>query len=102
MFVEEERISSLKDMSDEQAVDEQNIENRLDNNTVKAPEVGMHFDSLDSLFEYYKLFGKQEGFRVKKKTSRLSIDGKLKFVSLSCSRAGKSQSNKQNFLISNA
>ncbi|KAH7546270.1 hypothetical protein FEM48_Zijuj01G0182400 [Ziziphus jujuba var. spinosa] len=102
MFVEEESMSSPKDIGDGQAVDKQIIENRLDNNAVKAPEVGMHFDSLDSLFEYYKLFGKQEGFRVKKKTSRLSIDGKLKFVSLSCSRAGKSQSNKQNFLISNA
>lgn len=102
MFVEEESTSSPKDVDDEQAVEEQNIKNRLDDNIVKAPEVGMHFDSLESLFEYYKLYGKQEGFRVKKKTSRLSIDGKLKFVSLSCSRAGKSQSSKQSFLVSNA
>lgn len=61
----------------------------------------MYFDSLDVLFECYKEYGKQEGFGVMKKTSKSSIDETMKFVTLACSRSGKSRSQKQNYLAPN-
>ncbi|XP_062081127.1 protein FAR-RED IMPAIRED RESPONSE 1-like [Humulus lupulus] len=43
----------------------------------------------------------EKGFGVKKKTSRNSPNGNMKFVCFSCSRARKSQPTKQNHLIPN-
>uniref|UniRef100_A0A803NR52 Protein FAR1-RELATED SEQUENCE n=1 Tax=Cannabis sativa TaxID=3483 RepID=A0A803NR52_CANSA len=78
-------------------------ENNEGNNSsvIKAPESGMHFSSFNDLYEYYREYGKQEGFGIKKKTIRASEDRKIRFLTLSCSRAGKSESHKQNFLNPN-
>ena len=66
-----------------------------------ALEVGMCFDSLDALFSHCKQYGKQEGFGVKKTASRNAPCGKLKHITLSCSRAGKSDITKKNYLNPN-
>ena len=60
---------------------------------MQALEVGMHFDSLDILFEYYKEYGKQEGFGIVKRASWSF--GNLRFVTLSCSQAGIRNSEKK-------
>ncbi|XP_024028868.1 protein FAR-RED IMPAIRED RESPONSE 1-like [Morus notabilis] len=99
----QEVVISFKDISGKVALNENETENGSDchDEVIKAPETGMVFDSLDSLYEYYRQYGRQEGFGVKKKTSRPSPCGKLKFMSLSCNRAGKSMSHKQNYLTPN-
>ncbi|XP_062099958.1 protein FAR1-RELATED SEQUENCE 3-like [Humulus lupulus] len=68
---------------------------------LNAPESGMYFISFNDLYEYYREYGKQEGFGIKKKATRASEDRKIKFLTLSCSRAGKSASQKQHCLNSN-
>lgn len=98
----QEVVISFKDISGKVALSEHEMENGVEcYEVIKAPETGMVFDSLDSLYEYYRQYGRQEGFGVKKKTSRPSPCGKLKFMSLSCTRAGKSVSHKQNYLTPN-
>ncbi|XP_060958556.1 protein FAR-RED IMPAIRED RESPONSE 1 [Cannabis sativa] len=72
-----------------------------DSGVIKAPESGIHFSSFNDLYEYYREYGKQEGFGIKKKTTCASEDRKIRFLTLSCSRAGKSESHKQNFLNPN-
>ncbi|KAI5348707.1 hypothetical protein L3X38_001594 [Prunus dulcis] len=65
---------------------------------VKDPEVGAIFDSLEELAEYYKNYGKEKGFEVSKRTSRKGDDGELKYLTLACSRSGKSKCNSRNSL----
>ncbi|KAK6913725.1 FAR1 DNA binding domain [Dillenia turbinata] len=64
---------------------------------VEAPKSGMTFDSLDDLIEYYRSFGKLEGFGIRRTASN-SFDGKSKFVTIACNRAGKSESKRWNHL----
>ena len=47
-------------------------------------EVGMIFNSLEELFEYYKMYGNETGFQIIKRTSNKKDDEELKFVSYSC------------------
>ncbi|KAL2544996.1 Protein FAR1-RELATED SEQUENCE [Forsythia ovata] len=90
----------MLDTSDEEYVDEKEVHNNLVyKDIIQAPEVGMHFVSLDNLFEYYKQYAKQEEFGIIKKSAR--SDGNLRFVCLSCSRARNSTSQKQNHLNPN-
>lgn len=97
-----EVVSSFDDVSGKEALNEHEMEKKFGvYEIVKAPEAGMSFNSSDALYEYYRQYGRQEGFGVKKKTSRSSLDGKTKFVCFSCSRAGKSISHKQNYLTPN-
>ncbi|CAL9748872.1 unnamed protein product [Musa acuminata subsp. burmannicoides] len=65
---------------------------------VKAPEPGMTFPSLDALVEYYKKYGKQEGFRVSRKSRTISSSGKIEHVTIACSREGKPYIYKRNIL----
>ena len=100
--MENEIVLPISSVSAKEALKEHEMENGFPcYEILKAPETGMTFESLDALYEYYREYGRQEGFGVKKKTSRPSPCGKLKFFSLSCSRAGKSISNKQNYLTPN-
>ncbi|KAE9446086.1 hypothetical protein C3L33_22089, partial [Rhododendron williamsianum] len=58
---------------------------------VEEPKVGMTFDSLDKAYVYYCQFANEKGFAVCKRTSRKGKDGKLSYVTLSCSRGGKAK-----------
>ncbi|KAK2654384.1 hypothetical protein Ddye_014240 [Dipteronia dyeriana] len=59
-------------------------------------EVGMVFNLVEELFEYYKMYGNEIGFQIIKRSSTKNDDGELKFVSYSCARCGISKSNSMN------
>ncbi|KAK2651534.1 hypothetical protein Ddye_011390 [Dipteronia dyeriana] len=59
-------------------------------------EVGMVFNSVEELFEYYKMYGNEIGFQIIKISSTKNDDRELKFVSYSCARYGISKSNSVN------
>ncbi|XP_065022016.1 protein FAR1-RELATED SEQUENCE 6-like isoform X4 [Musa acuminata AAA Group] len=98
---------------------EQGIQNRLDDDTIvplkkneqetllednaviNPPVRGMTFYSLDALVEYYNNYAKQEGFGIMRRAISFSADGKSKFVTIACSRVGKSYSSKRNILNPN-
>ncbi|KAG6467917.1 hypothetical protein ZIOFF_072482 [Zingiber officinale] len=96
----EQNVSTVES-SDEELINDQdteNLEQIVGFETVKAPEPGMTFNSLDALVEYYKRYGKQEGFRVSRKSRTISSSGKIEHVTIACSREGKPYVYKRNIL----
>ncbi|CAK9159268.1 unnamed protein product [Ilex paraguariensis] len=63
---------------------------------VDEPKVGMMFESYKQLLEYYTGYGKRLGFPVKIRSSTKRDDGELKYVTIVCSRSGKSKSTSKN------
>ncbi|CAK9163665.1 unnamed protein product [Ilex paraguariensis] len=59
---------------------------------VDEPKVGMIFESYKRLLEYYTGYGKWLGFPVKIRSSIKGEDDELKYVTIVCSRSGKSKS----------
>ncbi|XP_058183566.1 protein FAR1-RELATED SEQUENCE 4-like [Rhododendron vialii] len=51
----------------------------------------MTFDTSEEAYSYYSRYAKEKGFAVAKTTSRKGKDGKLKDVTIACSRAGKAR-----------
>ncbi|KAH7528812.1 hypothetical protein FEM48_Zijuj05G0112100 [Ziziphus jujuba var. spinosa] len=54
------------------------------------PRIAMDFDSLDKLVEYYKFYGKEKGFEIRKRTSSKGDDREVKYITLACPRNNKS------------
>ncbi|XP_057959186.1 protein FAR1-RELATED SEQUENCE 6-like [Malania oleifera] len=91
-----------EDLGEEEIGDEQGTQNLLSaNEKVAPPKVGMLLNSLNDLYQYYKQYGKQEGFGVTKLSKSYSADGKYMWITISCSRAGKMKSVKLNPLKPN-
>ncbi|CAK9140216.1 unnamed protein product [Ilex paraguariensis] len=63
---------------------------------VDEPKVGMMFESYKQLLEYYTDYDKQLRFPVKIRSSTKGDDGELKYVTIVCSRSGKSKSTSKN------
>ncbi|KAI5339859.1 hypothetical protein L3X38_019132 [Prunus dulcis] len=73
--------------NDDEAVSEEpELENR---ENVEEPLVGMTFNNIDDIVVYYREYGKQLGFPVRKRTSQKGDEGELKYVTISCGREGK-------------
>lgn len=100
----EENSNELNEMEDAANLEEySSAVNEMEDPTnikdkVKDPEVGAIFDSLEELAEYYKNYGKEKGFEVSKRTSSKGDGGELKYLTLACSRSGKSKCNSRNSL----
>ena len=73
-------IESLQEVHEVEELDE--VENNLEEdigkchnikterNVIDKLKIGMLFDSIDEMFTYYKAYGKQEGFPVKRRTCK--------------------------------
>ncbi|KAL6183057.1 hypothetical protein ACLB2K_044468 [Fragaria x ananassa] len=59
---------------------------------IEEPKIGLVYDSIDELEKYYRSYGKRMGFEVCKRTSSKGDDGKLKYITFTCSRFGKPNS----------
>ncbi|KAK0580192.1 hypothetical protein LWI29_037745 [Acer saccharum] len=79
-----------------EVINEKEVDNMSNGEQKVKLEVGMIFNSLEELFEYYKMYGNETGFQIIKRTSNKNDDGELKFVSFSCARNGVSKSNPVN------
>nr|XP_048331604.1 protein FAR-RED IMPAIRED RESPONSE 1-like [Ziziphus jujuba var. spinosa] len=55
------------------------------------PRIGMVFNSPDELVEFYKFYEKEKSFKISKRTSSKGDDGEVKYITLACSRNGKSK-----------
>ena len=62
------------------------------------PTLGMLCDSYKEMFEFYKAYGKQEGFPVKKLTSKKENDETVKYATFTCGRSSKADSRYTNML----
>ncbi|XP_037410250.1 protein FAR1-RELATED SEQUENCE 6-like [Triticum dicoccoides] len=68
---------------------------------VAEPELGMAFDTENEVREYYIKYAKAKGFGVTRRSSHSDDNGQLKYLTLSCSRYGKTQSKSRNMLKPN-
>ncbi|SPT20321.1 unnamed protein product [Triticum aestivum] len=68
---------------------------------VAEPELGMTFDNENEVREYYIKYAKAKGFGVTRRSSHSDDNGQLRYLTLSCSRYGKTQSNSRNMLKPN-
>ncbi|KAF9613005.1 hypothetical protein IFM89_004859 [Coptis chinensis] len=60
--------------------------------TLNKPEVGMTFDTVDDILEYYQKYGNEKGFPVKIRSSRKDDNGVTRYITLTCCREGKARS----------
>ena len=58
----------------------------------------MLFDSHEEMWQFYKAYGKQEGFPVKKLPNKKRSDGIVRYTMFACSRSGKSESKSTDML----
>ncbi|KAE8788470.1 transposon unclassified [Hordeum vulgare] len=65
------------------------------------PELGISFHTENEVREYYNRYAKAKGFGVTRRSSHRDDDGQLKYLTLCCSRYGKTQSNPGNVLKPN-
>ena len=63
---------------------------------VQEPKVGLIFNSAEDLVENYRMYAKEMGFEVCKRTSRKGDDGEMKYQTFVCSHFGKEQCNSKN------
>ncbi|KAF5201239.1 hypothetical protein FRX31_009184 [Thalictrum thalictroides] len=63
---------------------------------IRKLEAGMTFDTIDELFEYYVNYGNENGFPVKRMSSKKGEYGEVRYVSFACSRSGKTESTSRN------
>ena len=68
---------------------------------LEDPELGMTFDSADDVQDYYNRYAKAKGFGVTRRSSNTDDNGEMKYLTLCCSRYGKTQSNSRNMLKPN-
>ncbi|KAI3845295.1 hypothetical protein MKW98_009361 [Papaver atlanticum] len=62
------------------------------------PKVGTMFNSVDEIYDFFRNYGYHMGFPVKKRTTKKSIDGILRYVTFTCGRAGKGESSSNNLV----
>ncbi|CAL9007765.1 unnamed protein product [Prunus brigantina] len=92
---QEDNGVQMEKNDDEAASEEPELENR---ENVQEPRVGMTFNNIDEIVVYYREYGKQLGFPVRKRTSQKGDEGELKYVTISCGREGKYKSKSSNVL----
>ncbi|KAF5190418.1 hypothetical protein FRX31_019996 [Thalictrum thalictroides] len=78
-----------------------NIDNDEENEIVVEEKIsdlveGKMFDSSEELFNYYVRYGNEQGFPVKRRSSKKGDDGEVRWVMFACARSGKSKSNSRN------
>ncbi|XP_057489874.1 protein FAR-RED IMPAIRED RESPONSE 1-like [Actinidia eriantha] len=56
---------------------------------VEEPKKGMTFNTSEDAYLFYCRYAKEKGFSVCRRTSKKGSDEKLKYLTLSCNRAGK-------------
>lgn len=58
---------------------------------VEEPKVGMLFNSIDEVNDFYLRYGKKMGFAVCRRSCRKGDDGEVRYVTVTCQREGKSR-----------
>ncbi|PIA39893.1 hypothetical protein AQUCO_02600385v1 [Aquilegia coerulea] len=80
--------TKLEDMI---SIDE-DIEKNILEEKPRELELGMIFDSVGEVFDYYVKYGNEKGFPVKRRSSKKGDDGEVRWVIFACSRSGKTES----------
>ncbi|OWM87290.1 protein FAR1-RELATED SEQUENCE 6-like [Punica granatum] len=63
-----------------------------------VPKVGMVFNTEEEICDYFKRYAYQQGFGVRKVSTKSDTDRQARYYSLACSRGGKNLSTAKNYL----
>ncbi|XP_038708509.1 protein FAR1-RELATED SEQUENCE 5-like [Tripterygium wilfordii] len=74
----------------------------VDSVDVLTPMIGMLFDSVDDLFNFYKDFGQHNGFSVKRRSISKDSSGMYKYLVFTCGRSDKFYSHSKNSICHRA
>ncbi|XP_042980174.1 protein FAR1-RELATED SEQUENCE 5-like [Carya illinoinensis] len=74
------------------------IEEPKEDDGVEEPIVGMTFSSEEEVWSYYMRYAKQKGFGVRRRNSRQSEDGQVRWFTLVCARQGIAKSHVSNII----
>lgn len=105
-----QKSSDMSISSDDDGIEQQkksNVELEEDNGEAQEdllledPKMGMTFDTEKDVREYYNNYAKAKGFGVTRRSSNRDDSGELKYLTLCCSRHGKTESNSRNILKPN-
>jgi hypothetical protein len=105
-----QKSSDMSISSDDDVIEQQkksNMELEEDHDEAQAdvlledPELGMIFETENDVQGYYKNYAKAKGFGVTKRSSNRDDNGELKYLTLCCSRHGKTESKSRNMLKPN-
>lgn len=64
------------------------------------PKVGMMFDTEEEVCDYFRRYAYQQGFGVRKVSTKSDTDRQARYYSLGCSRGGKNLSTAKNYFTS--
>ncbi|CAH9117628.1 unnamed protein product, partial [Cuscuta europaea] len=64
-------------MDDVPKLDGEIQQNKSDDGSIKAPDVGMEFDSNEAVYNFYKTYGKRLGFSVRTRSATKHKNGNL-------------------------
>ncbi|CAH9109812.1 unnamed protein product [Cuscuta europaea] len=91
--------SAAAAMDDVPELDGEIQQNESGVGSIKAPEVGMEFDSKEAVYDFYKTYGKRLGFPVRTRSTTKHKNGvDIVGVLLECSHAGSRSSRSKNQL----
>ncbi|KAF5195342.1 Far1-related sequence 5-like, partial [Thalictrum thalictroides] len=87
-YIKQDEMDDIIDIdNDKETVVEEKINDLVE---------GKFFETLDELFSHYVRYGNENGFPVKRRTSKNEDDGEVRWVMFACARSGKSKSNSRN------
>ncbi|KAL5728806.1 hypothetical protein ACHQM5_001846 [Ranunculus cassubicifolius] len=64
--------------------------------TIENPEIGMTFNNIDDLANFYINYCNKKGFLVKRRSSKNGDNGEIRWVIYECARSGVPRSNSKN------
>ncbi|GKA55025.1 FAR-RED impaired response 1-like protein [Tanacetum coccineum] len=105
-YVDLEKETKCEILNEENGKCHEEVSTQHDNNKnvnhdegVEEPKIGMTFDTIEALTDFYAMYGKKMGFGVFKRSSKKSEnDEETKYVTVACNRAQKSTSKSKNTL----
>ena len=89
-------IENLDNLEEVENLTNCSVDNNDELDQPIEPEVGMEFDGIEELYEFYRKYAKICGFPIRKKSAKKNVDGIVKSVTMACSRGGKHGNTSQN------
>ncbi|XP_057512798.1 protein FAR1-RELATED SEQUENCE 6-like [Actinidia eriantha] len=98
--MENQEVCYDKETSIREETREQQLQTTInEEEKVGTPQVGMVFDSIDEVRDFYKKYAYNHGFGIITRSTKTDDDGNIKYYTISCARAGQTKLTRKNPLL---
>ncbi|XP_057461105.1 protein FAR1-RELATED SEQUENCE 6-like [Actinidia eriantha] len=98
--MENQEVCYDKETSTREETREQQLQITInEEEKVRTPQVGMVFDSIDEVRDFYKKYAYNHGFGIITRSTKTDDDGNIKYYTISCARAGQTKLTRKNPLL---